>query len=174
MVFGDVGRVKLRQDRDLLDNVFNFVLCVFDVDNFDGYRLAGPSIDPREQREHGSKVLGGGAKLTLCTPFRSYLHLTCVKNVAAGAGIWNIPMQFCLEYSVSGSTLPPPARVSVAGIAAQAPCGSLYSYLQDGVLYLCWSQALADGICGKHGKYASVLTGEQSSPPAQFRDSRMI
>ena len=86
-------------------------------------------------------------------------------------------MQFCLEYSVSGSTLPPPARVSVAGIAAQAPCGSLYTYPQDDVLYLCRSQALADGNRGKHGqhqKYAFVPTAEQSNPPAQFRDSRTV
>lgn len=56
---------------------------------------------------------------TLCTPFQSCHHLSHVRNLAAGTELWNRPMQFCLEYSVSGSTLPPPARTSAAAIAEQ-------------------------------------------------------
>jgi hypothetical protein len=45
MIFGDEGGVKFRQDRNLLDDILNFILGIFDVNDFDGYRLACALID---------------------------------------------------------------------------------------------------------------------------------
>lgn len=45
MVFRDVRRVEFGQDGDLLDDVFDFVVCAFDVDDLDGDGLAGALVD---------------------------------------------------------------------------------------------------------------------------------
>jgi hypothetical protein len=36
MVLGDIGGLQFRQDRNLLDDVVDLVLGIFDVDDFDG------------------------------------------------------------------------------------------------------------------------------------------
>ena len=63
-------------------------------------------------------------------------------------------MQFCLEYSVSGSTLPPPARISAAAIVGQlvSTLVGLFRRLCD--LSVLYSQALSNDCCGK---YVSTL-----------------
>jgi hypothetical protein len=45
MVFRDVGGVEFGEDGDFLDDVFDFVVGVFDVDDFDGDGLAGAFVD---------------------------------------------------------------------------------------------------------------------------------
>jgi hypothetical protein len=45
MIFGDEGGVKFRQDRNLLDDILDFILGIFDINDFDGYRLACAFID---------------------------------------------------------------------------------------------------------------------------------
>lgn len=48
MVLGDIRGMELGQDRNFLYDIFNFVLGVFDINHLDGYRLAGPFIDPTD------------------------------------------------------------------------------------------------------------------------------
>ena len=45
MVLCHVRRVELGQDRDLLDDVLDFVVCAFDVDDLDCDGLAGAFVD---------------------------------------------------------------------------------------------------------------------------------
>jgi hypothetical protein len=44
-VLGDVGRVEFGQDADFLNDVVDFVLCVFDVDDLDRNGRAGTLVD---------------------------------------------------------------------------------------------------------------------------------
>lgn len=46
MVLGHIRGMELGQDGDFLYDIFNLVLGVFDINDLDGYRLAGPFIDP--------------------------------------------------------------------------------------------------------------------------------
>lgn len=45
MVFCDIRRVELGQDGNLLDDVLDFVVCAFDVDDLDCDGLAGAFVD---------------------------------------------------------------------------------------------------------------------------------
>ena len=62
-------------------------------------------------------------------------------------------MQFCLEYSVSGSTLPPPARISAAAIA-----GQLVSILVDLFPRLCDLSVLYPKL------FQVIVAGSTSAP----------
>lgn len=43
-IFGDVGTIALRQNGDFLLNIFDFILGLFKIDNFDGNNLLGPPV----------------------------------------------------------------------------------------------------------------------------------
>lgn len=45
MVLGHVGRLQFREDGDLLNDVVDFIFGVFDVDDLDCDRFAGPPIN---------------------------------------------------------------------------------------------------------------------------------
>ena len=45
MVFGDMVGVQLREDGNLLDDVLDFILCVFDVNHFNGDGAAVGFVD---------------------------------------------------------------------------------------------------------------------------------
>jgi hypothetical protein len=45
MIFSDEGGVEFRQDRNLLNDILDFILGIFDINDFDGYRLACAFID---------------------------------------------------------------------------------------------------------------------------------
>lgn len=46
MVLGDIGRIELRQYRDLLNDIFHLIFCIFDIDDLDSNGLACSSVDP--------------------------------------------------------------------------------------------------------------------------------
>lgn len=46
MVFRHIRGMQLGEYGNLLDDVFDFVLGIFNIDHFDGYRLPCPLIDP--------------------------------------------------------------------------------------------------------------------------------
>ena len=88
---------------------------------------------------------------TLYTPFQSCLHLSYVRDDATDIGLSNRPMQFCLEYSVSGSRLPAPARISAAAIFEQ-PLPVLRGLSLGTYTLSVLVQALSDS---RRGKYVS-------------------
>jgi hypothetical protein len=45
MILRDIWGVEFGQDGDFLDNIFDFVFGIFDVDDFDSNRVAGTFID---------------------------------------------------------------------------------------------------------------------------------
>lgn len=48
MVFRDVGRFEFGQDCNLLDDVVHVVFSIFDIDDFDGDRLASSAINTEQ------------------------------------------------------------------------------------------------------------------------------
>lgn len=46
MIPGHVGRIELRQDSNLLDDIFNLIFGILDVDDFDRNRCSVTFIDP--------------------------------------------------------------------------------------------------------------------------------
>ena len=71
-----------------------------------------------EHHQHASTAFEE-TQSTLYTPFQSCPHLSYVRDIVTDTGLLNRPMQFCLEYSVSGSKLPAPARISAAAMVEQ-------------------------------------------------------
>jgi hypothetical protein len=49
IVFGDVGRLQLREDGNLLDDVLDLVLGALNVNDLDGDRLAGALVHTVEK-----------------------------------------------------------------------------------------------------------------------------
>lgn len=44
MILGNIGRLQLGQDRNLLDDIVDIVLSILDVNDFDSHRLSSASI----------------------------------------------------------------------------------------------------------------------------------
>ena len=101
-----------------------------------------------EHHQHASTAFEE-TQSTLYTPSQSCLHLSQVRGFATDTGLPNRPMQFCLEYSVSGSKLPAPARISAASMVEQplsVPGGLSLRTCNLSVLSPpCWVQALSTG-----------------------------
>ena len=113
---------------------------------------------------------------TLYTPFQSCLHLSYVRDIATDTGLSNRPMQFCLEYSVSGSKLPAPARISAASMVEEAPSvlvGLSLRWYTLSVLGPSSFKRLSRGV-RQHHFQASVLTSQQSNPSVVFRLSFLV
>ena len=45
VILGHVGRLQLRKDGDLLDDILDLILGALDVDDLDGHGLARPLVD---------------------------------------------------------------------------------------------------------------------------------
>ena len=123
-----------------------------------------------EHHQHASTAFEE-TQFTLYTPFRSCLHLSYVRDIATDSGLSNKPMQFCLEYSVSGSKLPAPARISAAAMVEQ-PLSvvvglSLRTYTLS-VLSPSSYKRLSREV-SQHHFQASVLTSKQSKASVVFR-----
>lgn len=78
-------------------------------------------------------------------------------------------MQFCLEYNVSGSTLPPPARISAAAIATEFPSILVGLFQRLSTLFCVGHKLFQMVVAGSTSAplCAPVLTSEQSNPPAE-------
>lgn len=48
----NILRIQLRQDGNLLLNIINFILCVFQVNNLDSDRAIGSSINSIRNQKH--------------------------------------------------------------------------------------------------------------------------
>ena len=46
MILGDKRGVELGQNGYLLDNIFNLIFSILDIDNFDSHGLSGTSVNP--------------------------------------------------------------------------------------------------------------------------------
>jgi hypothetical protein len=46
MILRNIWRVEFGQDGNFLDNIFDFVFSIFDINDLDGDRVAGTFIDP--------------------------------------------------------------------------------------------------------------------------------
>lgn len=44
MILGNIGRLQLGQDRNLLDDIVDIVLSILNVNDFDSHRLSSASI----------------------------------------------------------------------------------------------------------------------------------
>ena len=128
-----------------------------------------------EHHQHASTAFKE-TRSTLYTPFRSCLHLSYVRDIATDTGLSNRPMQFCLEYNVSGSKLPAPARISAASMVEQ-PLSvlvglSLRTYSLSVLGPSSFKRLSREGR--QHHFQAPVLTFKQSSPSVVFRLSFLV
>jgi hypothetical protein len=46
MILRNIWRVEFGQDGNFLDNIFDFVFSIFDINDLDSNRIAGTFIDP--------------------------------------------------------------------------------------------------------------------------------
>lgn len=128
-----------------------------------------------EHRQHASRAIEE-TRSTLCTPFQSYLHLSYVRNIATDTGLSNRPMQFCLEYSVSGSKLPVPARISAASMVEQPPSVLVGLSLRWYTLSVLGPSSFkrVSREVRQHHFQTSVLTSKQFNPSVVFRLSFLV
>ena len=88
MVLGDIRRVELRQDGDLLNDVFDLVFGIFDVNDFDSNRLPRPPVDPEQHVNIIFSQCADLIDLTLCILCQSFRRLLRVSHNEVEEDIW--------------------------------------------------------------------------------------
>jgi hypothetical protein len=109
MVFGDIRRIELRKDRDLLDDIFDLIFSVLDVNHLDGNGLTCTLVEPG----WSCGQLGCHRGFSNPTKRETDPLYTFPKLPP--------PMQFCFVYRVSGSTEPEGAVAAITVALRSVP-----------------------------------------------------
>lgn len=119
MILGDIWGMEFRQNGYLLYDVFYLIFRVFNIDDFDCYRLSSTSVDTSEKL----------VRLMFYVPmsYSPFVHLPETATACGHVSVMGkrccmstLPMQFCLVYRVSGSIEPLMTALAEAAMASPA------------------------------------------------------